>query len=196
MKNKSCISLWLLLFLIFSTISHGDELQPLGDEFNSATTQDRWLQLYQVEGWNANQLERWDFTPSYAPGYMVMIPYTSIFYADLKGVLVHKNISGDFIATARIHISRRPLGPLPIPGDTPEQFDASRPQGAPTRLFSLTGIFVRRPRNITHAAPNPMPVGDPIWPPPAEGFPGHYVTDWTPNGENYVFLSTGSAGNR
>ena len=190
------LKLVLLLFLsIFWEINRGDDLQPLGDEFNFASTQDRWLPLYEVEGWNANQLERWDFTPSYAPGQMVMIPFTSTWYADLKGVLVYKDISGDFIATARLRITRRPSGALPVEGDTPLQFNSSVPDGAPTRIFSIAGIFLRQPRNITHAAPDPIPVGEPIWPPPNEADPGHYITDWTPDGENYLFLSMGACGN-
>ena len=195
MKSKECANLGFVLFLVSSIIAWADNLQPLGDEFNSATTQNRWLRLYQVEGWGADQLERWAFTPSYAPGQMVMIPYSCTWYAELKGELVHKNISGDFIATARLRIARRPSSALPVEGDTPLQFNTSLPDGAPTRLFSIGGIFVRRARNITNAAPDPQPVGVPTWPPPAVGVPGHYVTDWSPDGENYLFLALGASGN-
>lgn len=167
-----------------------DDLQPLGDEFDTALTQPQWHRLYQTEGWGANQLELWDINPNYAPGHMVMAPHTSSWFDELKGVLVYKEITGDFVLTTRMRITRRGTsGSLPSEGGFSEQ------SGAPSRNFSLAGIFVRNPRNITSGAPTPVPVGTPVWPPPAEGQPGHYTTDWAPNQENYLFLSYGSAGN-
>ncbi|SHJ17397.1 hypothetical protein SAMN02745181_1367 [Rubritalea squalenifaciens DSM 18772] len=179
-----------LLVFHASASLQADDLQALGDEFTTSLTQPQWSRLYQTEGWDADQLELWDFNPSYAPGHMVMAPHTSSWYADLKGVLVYKEITGDFVLTTRMRVTRRGTNStLPNDGTFSEQ------SGPPSRAFSLAGIFVRNPRNISSAAPDPAPAGTPTYPSPAEGQPGHYTTDWTPDGENYLFLSFGCAGN-
>ncbi|MGB0992257.1 MAG: hypothetical protein ACPG32_07280 [Akkermansiaceae bacterium] len=171
--------------------AHADDIQALGDEFGSSITQSQWTQLNDTEGWNANQLELWDVNPSYAPGNMVMAPYSSGWYMDMRGVLVYKEITGNFIATMRMRVTRRGEN-----GQLPNEAGFTERSGAPSRQFSLAGVFVRTPRSITQAAPNPLPSGSPSWPPPAAGQPGHFTTDWSPDGDNYIFLSFGSAGNQ
>lgn len=171
--------------------AHADDIQALGDEFGSNVTLPQWIQLNDTEGWNANQLELWDVNPSYAPGHMVMAPYSSGWYMDMRGVLVYKEITGNFVVTLRMRVTRRGEN-----GQLPNEAGFTERSGAPSRQFSLAGVFVRTPRDITQAAPDPVPAGSPSWPPPVAGQPGHFTTDWTPDGDNYIFLSFGSAGNQ
>jgi hypothetical protein len=162
----------VLAFAFLASLCRADDLVALGDEFTSAATESRWLQINDVEGWGTNQLEAWDIH-STVPGHMRLLPYTSTWFANHRGVLVHKNIPGNFIATARLFVGNRT-------GIT----------GFPQRNFSLAGLFVHRPTGRTAARPNPVPPGFPAWPPG-----GAYATDWLPGQENYIFLSFGSAGN-
>ncbi|MGJ8673669.1 hypothetical protein [Rubritalea sp.] len=184
-------SIVTLLFLALTAPSFADDIQPHGDEFNSAVTRSAWQRLNDTEGWNADQLELWDLNPTYAPGHMVLAPHSSGWYMDLRGVLVYKEITGDFIVTTRMRLSRRGINGL-----LPNQAGYVAQQGAPNREFSLAGIFVRNPRAIVSAAPSPIPSETPLWPAPTNGQPGHYMTDWSPDGDNYLFLSYGSAGSQ
>ncbi|HRQ65026.1 MAG TPA: hypothetical protein PKZ76_09210 [Xanthomonadaceae bacterium] len=126
-----------------------DDLCPLSDEFDDSATLADWSRLYEVEGW-PDQLENWDIAIGQA-GHMTLLPYTSSWYEDLRGVLVFKPVTGDFVVSTRFTAGNRAQ------------------TGAPQALFSLAGLFIRAPRDIQ--SPD----------------------DWTPGGENYVFLSAGSA---
>ena len=156
-----------------------DDLLPLSDEFGDPTTLADWQRLNDVEGWNANHLQVWDIDTS-APGHMRLQPHTSSWFDNLRGVLVFKPVAGDFVVTTRLTLysRRNPAGPF----------------ARPVQSFSLAGLFAHGPRGITAAAPDPVPAGDPAWPPPAAGNPGHYTTDWAPFTDNYMFLSFGRAG--
>jgi hypothetical protein len=126
-----------------------DDLTPLTDEFDDSTTLTRWQRVYVVEGWNANQLELQDINTT-RPGRMVMMPFTSTWYNDYRGELTFKEVQGDFVITADVEVSRR--------GGT----------GAPRSQYSLGGLMIRNPRQITPAT-------------------------WHPGGENYIFHSLGCA---
>lgn len=127
-----------------------DDLCPLSDDFDHPATLASWQRLYQVEGWPGDQLELWDIGIA-TPGAMTLMPYTSSWFEDLRGVLVFKPVSGDFIVDTRFTATNR------------------AGNGPPQALYSLAGLFIRTPRAINS--------------PP----------DWTPGGENYVFLSAGAA---
>ncbi len=127
-----------------------DDLCALSDHFDDPVTLSDWQRLYQVEGWPHDQLETWDIDQT-APGQMTLMPYTSSWYQDLRGVLVFKPVTGDFVVDTRFTATNR------------------AGSGAPNALYSLAGIFIRAPR----------PIESP--------------DDWTPGGENYVFLSAGAA---
>ncbi len=127
-----------------------DDLCFLSDEFSDASSLATWQRLYQTEGWPGDQLEQIDIGATRS-GYLSLMPYTSSWFEDLKGVLVFKPVSGDFVVTSRFEATNRTA------------------TGAPQVSFSLAGLFVRTPRDITEPA------------------------DWIPGGENYVFLSAGSA---
>ena len=115
------------------------------------------------------------------------MPSTTGWYEHLRGTHFSKNVTGDFIATTHVFVYSRqnPSGPL-FPS---------------IRLFSLGGILIREPRAITHAAPVPCTTSA-VWP------PQNFGSDWTPGdenwantsetvgkGENYIFLSLGTARN-
>ena len=157
--------------LIFGALPvFGDDLQPLGDEFGDAGTLARWSRIYQVEGWGHNQLETWDIDTT-TSGHMRMMPHTSSWFNNLRGVLVHKPLTGDFIVTAHLSVGSR-----------------SDPTQPPSNSFSLAGIFVHRPiPSRLNGTPVPLPAGAPAWP------PSGYTTDWAPGQENYIFLSYGAA---
>jgi hypothetical protein len=127
-----------------------DDLCALDDSFDDPATLADWQRLYQVEGWPFDQLETWDINATRA-GHMTLMPYTSSWYQDLRGVLVFKAVAGDFVVSTRFQASNRAQ------------------TGAPNSLYSLAGLFIRTPRVISDPA------------------------QWTPGGENYVFLSAGAA---
>ncbi|MGC4044060.1 MAG: hypothetical protein QM758_09700 [Armatimonas sp.] len=125
------------------------DISQLSDEFDNPKTKSSWKHVFQVEGWNANQLERFDVGVT-QPGWMLMMPYTSSWYQDYRGIMAFKEVPGDFVMTTHLRVNRR------------------GGEGPPRTQFSLAGIMVREPRDITPQT-------------------------WTPGRENYVFLSTGTA---
>ena len=140
-----------LLALLPLAAFAADDLKPLSDEFNDASTLAQWQRVYAVEGWGANQLELQDINTT-RPGFMVMMPFASTWYQDYRGELTFKEVQGDFVVTTVVDASSR------------------TGSGPPRSSFSLGGIMVRAPRAITPAT-------------------------WRPGGENYIFLSIGSASN-
>jgi len=149
-----------------------DDLAALSDEFDDHATLADWQRNYLVEGWTgADKLEVWDINTSRS-GHMRLMPYASSWYQPYTGAYAFKEVTGDFVVTMRMHAARR--GGLP---------------GRPTSAYSLGGIMVRTPRAFTNAAPNPDPGPGVVLPWPPSG----YTTPWTPNSENYIFLSYGYA---
>ena len=152
-----------------------------GDEFSDASSIVNWKRIFQEEGWGANQLEDWSVNNN-SSGEMHLTPYSSSWFADLRGVLAFKEITGDFIATAKITVNSRH-----------NSADASEP---PNRRFSLAGIMVRNATGFSHGAPDitfPNPDVEPATTVFDPGNSGN--SDWRPNSENYIFLSYGAAGN-
>ena len=162
-----------------------DDIQPLGDEFGNAATFNRYQEHGALEGWGANHVELANINTR-TPGHFRIVPRTTGWYEHLRGTHFSKNITGDFIVTAHLFVysRRNPSGPA-FPS---------------IQLYSLGGILIREPRAITHAAPVPYTTGA-VWP------PQNFGSDWTPGdenwantteagkGENYIFLSIGTAGN-
>jgi hypothetical protein len=126
-----------------------DDIAELSDEFDDAKTLKNWLRVFEVEKSGADQLERIDIGRT-QEGWLAMVPRTSTWYRDYRGVLGHKRVKGDFVVTTRVHTSGR---------------DG---RGAPGSQFSLAGIMVRTPRDVTPQT-------------------------WRAGGENYIFLSHGAA---
>ena len=82
-------------------------------------------------------------------GMLIMEPNTSGWYADYHAPFLFKEVTGNFTATTRLKVS-------------------GLNSKVPKTTWSLSGIMIRAPRNITSKT-------------------------WTPNGENWMFLTTGFA---
>lgn len=142
-----------------------DPLGLLNDEFDTAGSVSEWSRVNQVEGWNADQLATWDVNTTQA-SRMVLEPHTVVWYQDWRGPLVFKEVTGDFVFTSEVHITDRDDIGDSDADDVPSDGD-----------FSLGGLMIRTPRNITNPA--------------TDWAPGSMQNDGTNNGENYVFLSMG-----
>ncbi|MDF1745712.1 MAG: Calx-beta domain-containing protein [Gimesia sp.] len=144
-----------------------ESIAALSDEFDDSSTINDWQRVYQTEGWSADQLNVWDVNQSQA-GRMVMQPHTVVWFDDWRGPMVYKEVTGDFVITSQIHITDR------------DEIGGSDSDNVPgDGQFSLGGVMVRTPRDIT----------DPL----SDWAPGSRADDGTNDGENYVFLSFGYA---
>lgn len=119
----------------------------LSDDFSNPATLSNWTRVTQAEGWNISQTDVLSIG-AVRPGWLTIVPKTSTWYQDYRGELLFKLVNGDFIVKASLDV-------------------ASKQGGPPRSNFSLAGIMVRTPRNIT---PN----------------------TWAPGGENYIFSSIGA----
>lgn len=145
---RSVAALVAALLTFGAAAAHAqNDLAGLGDEFDSPASLPNWSRVHLVEQWNAEPLEIYDIA-TFAPGRMTMMPYTVTWYQDYVGPYAFKPVTGDFVVTSDVRATGRD--------------GVSVPQS----LFSLAGLLVRTPRNVTPAT-------------------------WTPAGENYVFLSIG-----
>jgi hypothetical protein len=140
------------------------DIAALSDEFDNPATLADWQRIHQVEGWNADQLAVYDIGATH-PGRMTMVPHSSGWYADYRGELSFKEVTGDFTVTTLVHIDDR---------DDVGGSDADHIPSDST--FSLGGVMIRTPRDIAS---------------PADWVPGSGVDDGTNTGENFVFLSLG-----
>lgn len=140
----------VLAVMVAALCASADDLTPLSDEFDDAGSLSQWQRIYQVEGWGNNALEQLDINTT-RPGRLWMVPHTSSWYAEWRGELTFKAVSGDFVITTDVEPRNR------------------AGTGAPGSLYSLAGIMVRTPRSMTRPS------------------------QWTPGGQNYVFLSMGAA---
>lgn len=127
----------------------GPTLASLSDEFDDPATWSDWSRVFEVEGWGFDQLESADIGATEA-GVLTLVPHSSSWFEDWRGVLVFKPVAGDFVVTTQLRVANR------------------ADDGAPASLYSLAGIMVRAPREVSPAT-------------------------WTPDGENYVFHSMGAA---
>lgn len=123
-----------------------DKMQKtnLSDEFTNAKSLKNWKRFYQEEDW-PDMMKKIHIEK----GMLILEPTTCGWYADYHAPFVFKEVTGDFTATTRLKIS-------------------GLKSKVPTTTWSLSGIMVRAPRDITHKT-------------------------WTPNGENWMFLTTGFA---
>lgn len=129
--SKLGIAALLFLLVIGNTMpSVANDLAPLSDEFGDAATLTNWMRVNDVEQWNADQLELWDIDAT-LPGHMVMMPYTSSWFADYRGTSAFKLVTGDFVMTSSIRSTGR--DGVSIPASS----------------YSLAGVLVRFPRDVT-----------------------------------------------
>ncbi|MGE0710440.1 MAG: hypothetical protein AB7N76_10010 [Planctomycetota bacterium] len=114
-----------------------DDLATLSEEFDDAGAVQRFQRVFQVEQWGFDQLQSFDANGT-RPGWATLVPHTSSWYRDYRGVLAFKAVQGDFVATAHVQAS-----------------DRAGTGAAPARRYSLAGIMVRAPRAITPATWTP-----------------------------------------
>jgi len=161
------------LWLGLVAIVRADDLQPLGDDFNDASTLANWQDIGEVEGWGTPSVQARDINTT-TPGHFRIQPGALTWFGHLRGSLFFKEVTGDFVATGKFRILSR--------------HNLADPLEVPNRSFSLSGILIHGPRPVTQAAPAPY-VTNAVWP------PGNFGSDYLPNTENYIFLAYGSAGN-
>ena len=105
-----------------------DDLTPLSDEFDQAGTLAQWKDLAMVEKF-PSKAARLDINTT-SPGQLYIDPYTSTWFEDYRGVFLYKEVTGDYMVTARVRA-------------------AGKASDTPTIAFSLAGLMSRAPRNIT-----------------------------------------------
>ena len=132
------------------------DLTGLNDEFDDSSTIEDWALVTEVEGWGAQHFETFDIDQT-NPGALTIEPHTSTWFEDYQGQLAFKEVTGDFIVTTHVAITDR--------DDIGGSDDDDVPNDS---TFSLGGVMLRSPRDITDA-----------------------TTEWTPGGSNFVFLSLG-----
>ena len=125
----------LLAVMAAATLQLGayDDLTIFSDEFDAAHSITNWQRIYQVEGWGNDALQQFDINLT-RPGRMTMVPYTSSWYAEWRGELTFKTVTGDFVITTDVEPRNR------------------AGTGAPGSQYSLAGIMVRAPRAMTSPA--------------------------------------------
>jgi hypothetical protein len=111
-----------------------DDLTRLNDEFDQAGTLTQWKDLAAVEGF-PSKAARLDINTT-SRGQLYIEPYTSTWFEDYRGVFLYKEVTGDYMVTARVRAS----------GKSSE---------TPTSTFSLSGLMSRAPRNITMSSWTP-----------------------------------------
>lgn len=126
-----------------------ENLSALSDEFDDASSLDNWQRVFREEKSPADQLQKLDISQS-RHGWLTAVPHSSSWYQDYRGVLLFKPVTGDMVVTMHVKATGR---------------DG---ESAPGSQFSLAGIMLRQPRDVS-------------------------PTSWRPGGENYVFLSVGAA---
>jgi hypothetical protein len=129
--------LLLLPFLIATLFA--DDLRPLGDEFANPATLSRFTEHGAHEGWSPVFVEQ-AAIHSQTAGHFRLVPRTCAWFENLRGTFFFKNITGDFIATAKLKVYSRTRGNPDLPS---------------VRTFSLAGILIRQPRAVTGNITNP-----------------------------------------
>ncbi len=124
---------FVLLLIVYQLPIQG-QIQLLNDEFNNAATLTNWQNISQSENWGFDQLEILDVNTSTA-GRLHMQPYTSSWFAEYRGTLIFKELSGDFIVTT--DVSATALDGVSLPGSQ----------------YSLAGMMMRTPLQYPNGGP-------------------------------------------
>lgn len=102
--------------------SVADDLAALSDEFDDPSTLPDWTRLDGINGW-PDQLQRIDIGET-NPGELFLQPWASAWYADFRAAMLYKEVTGDFVLTAR-------------------SWGAGNSSDVPRRSFSLVGLVAR-----------------------------------------------------
>lgn len=136
MKPLHLISLLCLLnYPLFA------QLSQLNDEFDDPSTLSNWLDINEIEQWNAQQLEVHNIDTG-TPDHLLMIPHTSSWFQNLRGTLLHKMVNGDFVFTTEVRATNRAQ------------------TGIPGGDYSLAGIMMRTPIDYPNGALNDWQEGN------------------------------------
>lgn len=111
-----------------------DELATLSDEFTSRGSLAGWRHFHAAEGW-PSMVRRIEVRPE-GSGELYLEPYTSGWYADFHAPFLYKDVTGDFVVSARLRADA-------IAG------------GVPRSAWSLAGLMVRAARAVTPATWTP-----------------------------------------
>ncbi|NNF36934.1 MAG: hypothetical protein HKN68_22720 [Saprospiraceae bacterium] len=125
-------SLFTISLIILSSQILG-QLDLLNDEFDRPCSLQSWNNINITEGWNAEQLEHHDIGIT-NDGSLTMIPYTSSWYADYRGILLYKLVSGNFIFETEVSVTNR------------------TETGLPSSDYSLAGMMIRTPKSLVNGA--------------------------------------------
>jgi hypothetical protein len=118
-----------------------DDLSLHSDEFDDPESIRRWRQVWREEGWGADQLQTWEINGRHQ-GRMTMVPHTSTWFRDWRGVLTFQEVDGDFVMTTEVEVSGR------------------SGSGAPLSTYSLAGIMIRQPRTSVTSPATWTPGGE------------------------------------
>lgn len=128
------LSSWITILLVglmavgcFDESEEGDPLVGLSDDFEGGTLDPAWRRAYRDEGWLNDQLFRLEIVD----GQLVVEPRSTAWFQDLRGPLVFRLVTGNFMVTTRVTVTGRD--------------GSSFPQEPP----SLGGVMARVPRDIT-----------------------------------------------
>ena len=133
----------LLSLLLLSLPLFAQELAPLSDEFAAKESLAKWTRFDASEGW-PDMLKRAEI----ADGKLVLEPWTSGWYAEFHAPFLFKEVTGSFVATARVRVrgkeSEIPSEPWSLAGlmvreARPQSGKAWEPRGE-NWLFLTTGI--------------------------------------------------------
>lgn len=111
----------------FCTILCFAQLSQLSDEFDDASTLSNWLDVTDTEGWGSAQHLEVHNIDTDVPDQLLMIPYTTGWYQNLRSVLLYKMVNGDFVFTTEVRATNR--AQTDMPGGQ----------------YSLTGVMIRTP---------------------------------------------------
>ena len=123
----------ILYILVVCSVSVQSQHHLLNDEFDRPCSINDWNNINITEGWNAEQLELHNINQT-NDGVLTMMPYTSSWYADYRGILLFKNISGNFILETTITATNKTAS------------------GLPSSDYSLAGLMIRTPKTLTNGA--------------------------------------------
>ncbi|HMQ06064.1 MAG TPA: hypothetical protein PKC30_02130 [Saprospiraceae bacterium] len=107
-----------------------EDVSVYSDEFENQCSFTQWTHISDTEGWDAYHLLEQSMNEN-GNGQWVMVPHTTVWFADYKGPFLYKDIGGDFVIDLKLHVTNR------------------NQDNIPASEYSLAGIMLRTPKNIT-----------------------------------------------
>ena len=101
------------------------DLSSLNDEFDEQSDLKAWKYFHEVEGW-PNRID----SIKVDNGSLLIAPKVSAWVADLQGVFLFKNITGDFVVTTRVYVN-------------------DKNQEKSQNDWALAGLMARTPKEIS-----------------------------------------------